>query len=70
MSMFNLIVYFLAFIILVIPIGKHISKLVMHEKTVFDRVFAPVDNLIYKSFGCRCENQSFKEYVSAFCGQI
>lgn len=66
MSMFNLIIYFLAFIILVIPMGKHISKLVMHEKTVFDRVFAPVDNLIYKSFGCKCENQSFKEYVSAF----
>ena len=34
MSMFNLIIYFLAFIILVIPMGKHISKLVMHEKTV------------------------------------
>lgn len=64
--MFNLIMYFLAFIILIIPMGKHISKLVLHEKTVLDGVFTPIDNLIYKTFGCKCENQTFKEYISAF----
>ncbi len=66
MNMFNLIMYFLAFIILIIPMGKHISKLVLHEKTVLDGVFTPIDNLIYKTFGCKCENQTFKEYISAF----
>ena len=66
MSIFNLIMFLLAFIILVIPMGKHIAKLVMHEKTVLDGIFTPVDNLIYKTFGCKCENQTFKQYISAF----
>lgn len=66
MSIFNLVMFLLAFIILVIPMGKHISKLVMHEKTILDGVFTPVDKLIYKTFGCKCENQTFKQYISAF----
>lgn len=66
MSIFNLVMFLLAFIILVIPMGKYISKLVMHEKTILDGVFTPVDKLIYKTFGCKCENQTFKQYISVF----
>lgn len=66
MSIFNLIIFLAVFIILIIPAGKYISKLILHEKTIFDKVFNPVDNFIYKTFGCKCENQSFKEYISAF----
>ena len=39
MSIFNLVMFLLAFIILVIPMGKHISKIEMHEKTILDEVF-------------------------------
>ena len=66
MSLFNLVCFLFAFIILVVPIGKHISKLIIHEKTILDGVFTHVDKLIYKTFGCKYENQTFKQYISAF----
>lgn len=66
MSIFNLVIFLLTFIILIIPMGKYISKLVMHEEMVFDKFFIPIEKLIYKTFGCKCENQTFKGYISAF----
>ena len=39
------------FIILCIPGGKYLSTVISYEKNPFDRIFDPLDNLIYRITG-------------------
>ena len=66
MTLLNVFLFLGVFILISIPMGKHISNLVLHKKTVFDKAFTPMDDLIYKTFGCKCEEMSCGEYIKAF----
>lgn len=66
MTLFSLFLYLLAFIILIIPVGKHLSKLIMHEKTVGEKIFSAIEAPIFKPVKCKCENMSLKNYLISF----
>lgn len=66
MTLFSLFLYLLAFIILIIPVGKHLSKLIMHEKTVGEKIFSAIEAPIFKPVKCTCENMSLKNYIVSF----
>lgn len=66
MTLFSLFLYLLAFIILIIPVGKHLSKLIMHEKTVGEKIFSVIEAPIFKPVKCKCENMSLKNYLVSF----
>lgn len=66
MTLFSLFLYLLAFIILIIPVGKHLSKLIMHEKTVGEKIFSAIEAPIFKPVKCKCENMSLKNYLVSF----
>ena len=56
---------FIIFIILCIPGGKYLSMVISYEKNPFDRIFDPLDNMIYKISGIRKEDMNWKEYSKA-----
>ncbi len=66
MTLFSLFLYLLAFIILIIPVGKHLSKLIMHEKTVGEKIFSAIEAPIFKPVKCKCKNMSLKNYLVSF----
>ncbi|MDO4589223.1 MAG: potassium-transporting ATPase subunit KdpA [Fusobacterium sp.] len=66
MNLTNLLLFLVAFIILIVPTGKHISKLIVHEKTVFDSFFSKIEKPIFSI--TKTENMSLKEYILAFLG--
>ena len=47
MNLTNLFLFLLAFIILIVPTGKHISKLIIHEKTICDSFFSKIEKPIF-----------------------
>ena len=65
MDIYYPIVTFIIFIILCIPGGKYLSTVISYEKNPFDRIFAPLDNLIYKVIGIEKEDMNWKEYSKA-----
>ena len=53
------------FIILCIPGGKYLSMVISYEKNPFDRIFDPLDNLIYRITSIIKEDMNWKEYSKA-----
>ncbi|WP_294655929.1 potassium-transporting ATPase subunit KdpA [uncultured Fusobacterium sp.] len=66
MNLTNLFLFLLAFIILIVPTGKHISKLIIHEKTICDSFFSKIEKPIFLI--TKIENMSLKDYILAFLG--
>ena len=65
MDIYYPILLVIIFIILCIPGGKYLSTVISYEKNPFDRIFDPVDNLIYKVTGITKEDMNWKEYSKA-----
>lgn len=66
MNLTNLFLFLLAFIILIVPTGKHISKLIIHEKTICDSFFSKIEKPIFLI--TKIENMNLKDYILAFLG--
>ena len=66
MSLLNVFIFLIVFILLIIPIGKHISKLILHEKTIYNSLFSKMEKVIFKVTGN--ENMNLKAYIIAFLG--
>ena len=66
MTLYNLIIYLLVFIILIIPVGNHLAKIIMHEKTIGEKIFSAIETPIFKPVKCACENMSLKNYIVSF----
>lgn len=66
MTLFNLFLYLLAFILLIIPVGKHLAKIIMYEKTIGEKIFSVIEAPIFKPIKCTCENMSLKNYILSF----
>lgn len=66
MTLFDLIIYLLIFIILIIPVGKHLAKIIMHEKTVVEKILSTIEVPIFKPIKCNYENMSLKNYIFSF----
>ena len=65
MDIFYPIFMLIIFIILCIPGGKYLAAVISYGKNPFDRVFDPLDNLIYKITGITKEDMNWKEYSKA-----
>ena len=61
--MLQIILVLAMFVILVIPIGRYMYHIATDQKTFADRVFDPVDRLIYKICGIKGGDMSWKEYA-------
>lgn len=66
MTLFNLFIYLLVFIILIIPVGNHLAKIIMHEKTFGEVIFSPIEKIIFKPLGLTCEDMGIKDYIFSF----
>ncbi len=51
------------FVILVIPMGNYMYHIAAKQKTFADRVFDPVDRVIYKICGIKGEDMGWKKYA-------
>ena len=61
--MLQIILTLAIFLILVIPMGKYMYHIATEQKTFADKVFDPVDRLIYKVCGIKGENMGWKSYA-------
>ncbi len=64
MEWLQIIITLLLFVLIVVPLGKYLYFVSTREKTFADKLFNPIDNLIYKI--CRInkdEEMNWKEYV-------
>ena len=61
--MLQIILTLAIFLILVIPMGKYMYHIATEQKTFADKVFDPVDRLIYKVCGIKGENMGWKTYA-------
>ena len=66
MNLLSLILFLCAFIILIVPIGKYLSKLIAHEKTLGERLFTTIEVPIFKLLKCKNENMGLKSYIVSF----
>lgn len=66
MSLFDVFIFFIVFILLIVPVGKHISKLILHEKTIFEPFFSKIEKFIFKI--TKNQNMNIKTYIGAFLG--
>lgn len=64
--MFQIIVTLIIYIMIVIPIGTYMYHIAANERTFADRVFNPIDNLIYRICGVSPgKGMGWKAYVIA-----
>ncbi|AQR93638.1 potassium-transporting ATPase subunit KdpA [Clostridium saccharoperbutylacetonicum] len=64
MEWLQIIISLLLFMLIIVPLGKYLYYVSTGEKTFADKLFNPIDNLIYKI--CRInkdEEMNWKEYV-------
>ena len=61
--MLQIILVLAMFVILVIPMGRYMYHIATDQKTFADRVFDPVDRLIYKICGIKGGDMNWKEYA-------
>ena len=61
--MLQIVLTLAIFVILVIPMGKYMYHIATNQKTFADKVFDPVDRLIYKVCGIRGEEMGWKKYA-------
>ena len=66
MSLFDVFIFFIVFILLIVPVGKHISKLILHEETIFESFFSKIEKFIFKI--TKNQNMNIKTYIGAFLG--
>lgn len=66
MSLFDVFIFLIVFILLIIPVGKHISKLILHEETIFNSSFSKVEKFIFKVI--KNQDMNIKTYIGAFLG--
>lgn len=60
--MLQIVLTLAIFIILVIPMGKYMYHIATQQKTFADKIFNPIDNLIYKICGISREDMGWKKY--------
>ncbi|GAA0117509.1 potassium-transporting ATPase subunit KdpA [Clostridium senegalense] len=66
MDWIQIFLILLVFILLIIPMGKYLYKVITGEKAFGDRIFNKVDNLIYKICGIdKDEDMNWKQYILA-----
>lgn len=61
--MLQIVLTLAIFLILVIPMGTYMYHIATKQKTFADRVFDPVDHLLYKVCGIRGEDMGWKQYT-------
>lgn len=61
--MLQIILTLAIFLILVIPMGKYMYHIATGQKTFADKVFNPIDHLIYKICGIKDEDMGWKKYA-------
>lgn len=61
--MLQIVLTLAIFLILVIPMGKYMYHIAVGQKTFADKVFNPIDNLIYKICGIKREDMGWKKYT-------
>ncbi len=61
--MLQIILTLAIFLILVIPMGKYMYHIATEQKTFADKVFNPIDHLIYKICGIKNEDMGWKKYA-------
>ena len=61
--MLQIILTLAIFVILVIPMGKYMYHIAANQKTFADKIFDPVDRLIYRVCGIRGEELGWKKYA-------
>lgn len=66
MSLFDVFIFFIVFILLIVPVGKYISKLILHEETIFEPFFSKIEKFIFKI--TKNQNMNIKTYIGAFLG--
>lgn len=66
MSLFDVFIFLIVFILLIVPVGKHISKLILHEETIFEPFFSKIEKFIFKI--TKNQNMNIKTYIGAFLG--
>lgn len=61
---FQMILYCVILVVLAIPLGKYIGKVMNGEKTILTKVLSPVENLIYRVLKIdRDEDMGWKKYA-------
>lgn len=63
--MFQIILSLLIFLVLVVPTGRYLYKVVDQQHTFCDVVFDKIDNFIYRICGIERSEMSWKHYVLA-----
>ena len=61
--MLQIILTLAMFLVLVIPMGKYMYHIATEQKTFADKVFNPIDHLIYKICGIKNEDMGWKKYA-------
>lgn len=65
MDILQLIIPLIIFVIIIIPLGKYLYKIINCEKTFMDSICNPIDNFIYKICGIDNEEMNWKSYALA-----
>ncbi|MGZ4122678.1 MAG: potassium-transporting ATPase subunit KdpA, partial [Tumebacillaceae bacterium] len=66
MGLLQVAITLVIILLLVKPVGSYLVKVFDYEKTGLDRVFGPVERLIYRLIGVReGEGMGWKKYVLA-----
>lgn len=63
MDILQMILTLLLFLVIVIPLGKYVYKVINFEKSFADPFFNFIDNIIYKISGIKREEMSWKKYA-------
>lgn len=63
MEVLQMIITLILFILIVIPLGKYVYKVIDFKTSIFDSFFNPIDNFIYKISGINKEDMSWKQYI-------
>lgn len=65
MDIIQIIITLIIFVLLVIPMGKYLYKVISKEKCFVDPVFDKIDNLIFKCCSIDSEEMSWKKYAAS-----
>nr|WP_156942438.1 potassium-transporting ATPase subunit KdpA [Alkalihalobacterium bogoriense] len=65
MTLISIVVTLLVALLLAKPMGLYIAKAFDYEKTSLDRVFAPIEKILFKIGGIKTDEQSWKKYAVA-----
>lgn len=61
--MLQIVLTLAIFVILVIPMGKYMYHIATDQKTFADKVFDPIDRIVYKVCGIKGEEMGWKKYA-------